>query len=130
MSSKRPRGAPSGNLNALKHGFYSRRFKRRDARDLEGHDFHGLADEITMMRVFLRDVVERYDEAGTLAETVDLLRAVCLAATSLTRLVKTHQLIAGNAEHNRLVQDFYRALDEIYKDLPIAQDPDGNDLPP
>ncbi len=42
----RPRGAPRGNRNALKHGFYARTFPSSEVKDLETYPFQGLQDAI------------------------------------------------------------------------------------
>ena len=60
-----------GNTNALKHGFYSRRFRSADLQDLDTHDFSGLQDEIVM------------------------IRALSLAAIGLTRLIRTQRLFVS-----------------------------------
>ena len=50
----RRRGAPFGNRNALKHGFYARNFDPGDTKDLDEHEFDGLTDEIILLRVYIR----------------------------------------------------------------------------
>ena len=75
---KRRRGAPHGNKNALKHGFYSRQFKKADLVDLESADFIGLKDEITMLRVFMRRVIQLGKDVNELPHTISLLRVLCL----------------------------------------------------
>jgi len=46
------RGGQPGNVNAVKHGFYSRRFRELEAEDLDAALQNGLGDEIDMMRVY------------------------------------------------------------------------------
>jgi len=53
---KRRVGAPAGNTNALKHGFYSTQLRSGDLADLETYQFSGLIDAITMLRVVIRRV--------------------------------------------------------------------------
>jgi hypothetical protein len=48
---KRKRGAQPGNLNAFRHGFYSKLFKPLNAEDLEGIFSTSLEEEIAMLRV-------------------------------------------------------------------------------
>ena len=83
------RGAPLGNRNALKHGFYSRRFRRTELRDLEANASPGLADEISLIRIILRRLVALADSAQDLPELLAVLRVVNLLACSVNRLVKT-----------------------------------------
>jgi hypothetical protein len=111
---KRGRGAPPGNTNALKHGFYSRRLKRSDLSGIEYCDAR-LQEEITMLRVFTRRVIELGKDVDTLPEAVSLLRALCLASTSLTRLMKTQHLLTPSG--NPALDAFHQALDEVVKEL-------------
>jgi hypothetical protein len=57
MANKR-RGAQPGNLNALKHGFYSRSFKDLENSDLETMLAQDLESEIAMLRVVVRRAFE------------------------------------------------------------------------
>jgi len=41
-SPKRHRGGQPGNINALKHGFYTRRFSQTDLAGVESTDYNGL----------------------------------------------------------------------------------------
>jgi len=95
---RRPRGAPAGNLNALKHGFYSRQFRKADLGDLDDIQFTGLLDEIKLLRVFIRRVVEMGYGAADLPTLVSLLRVVCLASATLNRLIKTQHLLASGTD--------------------------------
>jgi len=55
----RKRGAPRGNTNALKYGFYSRKLRRVEKADLDKSDTsNSLHDEILMLRVMIRRVWE------------------------------------------------------------------------
>jgi hypothetical protein len=113
-SSRRTRGAQPGNTNALTHGFYSRRLKRSDFTGIETCDI-GLQEEITVLRVFTRRVIELGRDVDTLPEAVSLLRALCLASTSLTRLIKTQHLLTPTTDP--AIEAFHQALDEVVKEL-------------
>lgn len=91
---KRRRGAPLGNSNALRHGFYSRQFKRFVQRDLDGHEFEGLTDEITMLRVVLRQIFEDVSLAKDPLSRLEAFRVVSLGCSSLSRLVRTQHIIS------------------------------------
>src|SRR5512135_1713917 len=92
------RGAPLGNLNALKHGFYARQFKKADLAGLENCDFEGLKDEIAMLRIYIRRLIQQGSESSDLYETAGILRILCLATTSLTRLIRTQHLLVSGTE--------------------------------
>jgi len=109
------RGAPLGNLNALKHDFYSRRFKKSDLVGLEECDFDGLKDEITIMRVFIRRFIEQCCDSTGLYETAGILRILCLATVSLTRLIKTQHLLVSDPDD--LFGDLRQALEEVNQEM-------------
>ena len=111
------RGAPLGNLNALKHGFYSRRFKKSDLAGLEDCDFDGLKDEITIMRVFIRRFIEQCSDSTGLYETAGILRILCLATVSLTRLIKTKTQHLLVSDPDDLFGDLRQALEEVNQEM-------------
>ena len=94
-SPKRPRGAPKGNFNAVKHGFYTRRLHKRDLNGVESTDTSGLIEEIALIRVFTRRLLEAINPDTDAYELAEFLRALCLASSNLTRIVKTQFLIAA-----------------------------------
>ena len=55
---RKSKGAQPGNLNALKHGFYSRSFKDLENSDLEAMLAQDLESEIAMLRVVVRRAFE------------------------------------------------------------------------
>ena len=54
----RSRGAQPGNLNAVKHGFYSAHFHQADLAAFETNTFTGLNDEIALLRLYIHRAVE------------------------------------------------------------------------
>ena len=86
MKPKRKRGAPYGNKNAVKHGFYSKslgpadRFDLRAAADMEGVD-----EEIALLRFEIRKVLA----GGDVLNLVPLAKA----AFALEKLIRTRRLL-------------------------------------
>jgi hypothetical protein len=118
-SPRKPRGAPPGNLNAIKHGFYSKQFRKNDLADLELTDFTGLLDEIKLLRVYIRRVVELGRDTNDLAEALTILRVLCLASASLNRLLKTQRLLVEPAdETSDMIQ---QALHEIAIEMELKR---------
>ena len=77
----RKRGAPKGNQNARKHGFYSKVLDEAERLDFElasGGD--GIDDEIALLRVKIKSVLEHDPE------NIGLMMQ---ATNTLARLVKT-----------------------------------------
>jgi hypothetical protein len=93
-SIKRTRGAPKGNFNALKHGFYTRRLRKRELSGVESTDTSGLIEEIALIRVFTRRLLESIGPESDAYDLAEFLRALCLASSTITRVVKTQFLIA------------------------------------
>ena len=81
MTEKKQIGAPRGNQNARKHGFYSRvldeaqKLQLNEAREVEGID-----EEIALFRVKLPTHMDEHPQR------IDLQM---LAATTITRMVRT-----------------------------------------
>jgi hypothetical protein len=91
----RRRGAPLGNLNNFKHGFYSRRLKKRDITGVESTDVAGLVEEIALIRVYTRRLIESFDPNGDFYEHADLLRILCVASSAITRIIRAQYLISS-----------------------------------
>jgi hypothetical protein len=102
----RRRGAPRGNRNALKHGFYAHQFKPADLKDLEKCSDTGLNDEIAMLRVQSRRVMELCSQPQNLSEA-----ALSLAALSINRLIRT-QLTLGQLD-NPIQDALHQALFQL-----------------
>jgi hypothetical protein len=97
----RKRGAPRGNHNAIKHGFYSRYFRTSELVDLSAVDAAGLQSEITALRIFIRRLVECYTGPSGQPSAIDTnpheaasaLDTLGLATIRLASLLKTQQLL-------------------------------------
>lgn len=119
---KRP-GAPKGNLNALKHGFYSRRFQGAELDQLKVLSEPGLTNEIEMLRLVIRRVIDRIDDVESLEQLLRYLSTISLATAQLSRLLKTQRLLVGE------VDDIERALQQAIHFLNQENDHDS-DSPP
>lgn len=104
--SKKKRGAPRGNQNARKHGFYSTLLTEEDKSYLNRAALiDGLDDEIALLRVKLRSVVEQ--DSGN-------VRLISQAAVSLARLLRTQHQI-GKKDDTLL--RWQKALENVYNDI-------------
>ena len=96
---RRKQGAQPGNVNAWKHGFYSRRFKALELADLETVLQNSLDDEIALLRVMIRRVFDFADqEAASLEDWSMALSTLGAASTRLAGLIRTQQLTSGGAD--------------------------------
>lgn len=102
----RKRGAQPGNLNALKHGFYSRgldRISREVLSEARALDVSDLTEEIAFLRERL------WKATKVMPEHFDIL---CKVAGQLTRTVATHFAMRGGAA-DRLFDATDSILDEM-----------------
>jgi hypothetical protein len=78
---KRKRGAPKGNQNARKHGFYSRVLDEAERLDFElASGVNGIDDEIALLRVKIKSILEKDPEN---------FKLIMEATNTLAGLVKT-----------------------------------------
>jgi hypothetical protein len=85
-SAGKKRGAPKGNQNARKHGFYSRVLDEAERLDFEqATDVEGLDDEIALLRVKIKSL---------LAHDPENIRLIMQATNTLVRLVRTRYNIS------------------------------------
>ena len=106
----RKKGAQLGNNNAIKYGFYSRYFKRRDITDLQKHDFEGLKDEIELFRVQIRRISEMSADIKNLHEALDFLNCFSRACYSLSCLLRTYYFVFNDKDDS--ASDFMKAINE------------------
>ncbi|MBA7716400.1 hypothetical protein ES703_125473 [subsurface metagenome] len=78
---ERKRGAPKGNQNARKHGFYSRVLDKAEQLDFElATGVEGIDDEIALLRVKIKSILENDPEN---------IKLIMQATNTLAGLVKT-----------------------------------------
>ena len=118
---KKQRGGQSGNSNALRHGFYSRKFQDLEVEDLSEVK-GGLQDEIAMLRVSIRRVFERATELGDefaekgpgseLFALSQLLTTLGIATTRLAHMLRTQKFLDGGSDNP--LEDLVRTvLDDL-----------------
>ena len=78
---KRKRGAPKGNQNARKHGFYAKVLDEAGQLDFElATGVEGIDDEIALLRVKIKSLLEHDPEN---------IKLIMQATNTLARLVRT-----------------------------------------
>ena len=125
MKSK-SRGAQPGNTNAIKHGFYSDRFRSGEIDDLEtlATAQTGLQEEISLMRVLIRRVLEHADEQhdaspdpnAALEIWSNTLNALGNASSRLAGLLRTQQVLSSGSS-NEILDALSTALQEVTLEL-------------
>ena len=108
---KRKRGAPIGNQNARKHGFYSRVITKTEKRDLKrADDMKGIDQEINLLRVRLKSILLNDPENNHL---------ILQATTTLAHLLRTKHYL-GNTDETSLREIIENVLTELA--LPFGVD--------
>ncbi|MBA4420565.1 MAG: hypothetical protein C0391_05410 [Anaerolinea sp.] len=106
----RRRGAPEGNLNALKHGFYSRRFRNGELDDLMRQPTEALQDEIAMLRIINRRVVDMAEEGKSADEILEFYNFIALTSMRLSTLLRTQKLLLTS---DKTANDLLTALEKV-----------------
>lgn len=106
----RRRGAPEGNLNALKHGFYSRRFRNGELDDLMRQPPEALQDEIAMLRIINRRVVDMAEEGKSADEILEFYNFIALTSMRLSTLLRTQKLLLTS---DKTANDLLTALEKV-----------------
>jgi hypothetical protein len=115
---RRSPGAQPGNLNAFKHGFYSRQFQHPEEQDLDAMMASGLVDEIAMLRVVTRRVLAMADGVEDLNQAMKLLGAMGMAATRLAAILRTQKILTGDAD-SAIKATISQALTEVMQELKL-----------
>jgi len=86
VNKERKKGAPKGNQNARKHGFYSKVLDEAEKLDFEqATGVEGIDDEIALLRVKIKSLI---------AHDPDNIKLIMQATNTLARLVRTRYNIS------------------------------------
>jgi hypothetical protein len=103
---KRKRGAPKGNQNARKHGFYSKVLDEAEQLDFElATGVEGFDDEIALLRVKIKSLLENDPEN---------IRLLMQATESLVRLVRAKYNITKEQK-----KGLKEAIGNVLRDIAI-----------
>ena len=128
MPAKKPRRKPGGqpgNLNALKHGFYSRNFQPDEREDLEASLAEGISSEIKMMRIVIRRAFSLTTEfeggesepGEYLERTIQTMNALGMAAIRLGSLLKLEKALGRDS--SGLAEKLNTALNNVIKEMKL-----------
>ena len=115
---KRPRGGQPGNLNALKHSFYSRFFKENEIEAMQGLPNEDLREEITALRVIIRRVLQLSLDIEDVYTGLRLLSTLSAAAAQLSSLVKVQAVMQQNGSEDSFEQALRQAILEWHEKKP------------
>jgi len=103
---KRRRGAPKGNQNARKHGFYSKVLDEAERLDFElATGVKGIDDEIALLRVKIKSILEHDPEN---------IKLIMEATNALARLIKTKYNISKEDK-----KGLKEAIGNVLKDIAL-----------
>jgi len=109
------RGAPKGNLNALKHGFYSRLFRASERSELDDDQITSLENEITLLRVMMRRTMQLADGIDDLREATRVLDALGAAAGRLASLLKAQKSLS--VSQSGVADEISVAIQQVNQEL-------------
>lgn len=137
--SKPPRkgksGAPKGNINRLKHGFYSPRFTDPEILDLTEILGVNPTDEITLLRVLNRRIFEIFDRWSKLTDLdqiqkvlpiVELVGRTAIRISTLIKALHLAQMEGAQQTTDLILQ----AIDELNSEWDAESSLDKPPLPP
>jgi hypothetical protein len=119
-------GGQPGNWNALKHGYYSKRYSPLELKDLDTVITDGLQDEIALLRVIIRRVFDyandhEHQDLNTWSGSLNTLGTAC---TRLSGLLRSNQLLGGGGPEEAL-EKLAAAFGVAAHDIGFT-DPSGN----
>lgn len=120
----RRQGGQPGNKNALRHGFYAKRFTTEEKQRLEGQDATDVQAEISLLRVCIDKLYDQLyfepeylkDKDGIITNIRDdhyikQLNTLAIMSQSIATLTRTQHLIHGKAGDVR--DAILQALEEL-----------------
>jgi len=102
----RKRGAPKGNQNARKHGFYSKVLDEAEQLDFElATGVEGIDDEIALLRVKIKSILSHDPEN---------IKLIMQATNTLAKLIKTRYNVTKEQK-----KGLKEAINNVLKDVII-----------
>jgi uncharacterized membrane protein len=103
---ERKRGAPRGNQNARKHGYYSKVLDEAQRMDFElASGVNGIDDEIALLRVKIKAILEKDPENFPL---------ITQAVKVLTRMVQAHFNMSKGDKRG-----FKEAIEKLWQNVAV-----------
>lgn len=118
--------APHRNLNALKHGLYSKFFDPESIKQLRKISPSDLQQEILAYRQVIKKILDNFDASDD--KLTAQTNALASAGMSLVSFIRTHALLTGN--YTPLLSALEEALDNVTPYTTTTQQPmSGPDTP-
>ena len=110
---RRARGAQPGNLNAFRHGFYSKVFQSLKPDEMKQILSTDLEEEIAMLRTATLCTFELANQAEDVDQSIKALGALGLAAIRTSRLLKAQKEMGNGSDADAAVRG---AIQDILKE--------------
>ena len=110
---KKP-GAPIGNKNAFRHGFYAKNLGLAPPSKLDERQLRNLLGEAAMLKDYMYILYNCNLESRDSAVLADTLRALSLAGMALARLLQVHAQIRVSSNSS------LTSLDDLLADMDAA----------
>jgi len=119
---RKKRGGQPGNINAIKHGFYSKNFSLAERRGLKVTEGVVLGDEIALLRVLIRRFAEQIQasQSVSLTESAQLLAVISEAMLRLGNLLRTDHMLGG-AQSDTLFKSLHVVLEELAEERALDE---------
>jgi hypothetical protein len=126
-SPKRALGGQPGNLNALKHGFYSSTFKENEIDAIQDLPYDDLREEIAALRVIIRRILRMATEIEDVNSGLRLLSTLSGAAAQLSGLVKAQAVMQQSGAEESFEEALRQAILEWHEQRPSPNAPASRD---
>ena len=108
---KKKRGAPFGNQNAFRHGFYARNLGTTSPQEFDERELRNLMGEVAMLKDFMFNIYTTNLESTDGRVLTQSLRALSLAGVALSRLLLTHDRVRPCSGATPTLDDLLHTLD-------------------
>ena len=113
QKNKRKRGAQPGNLNAFKHGFYSKLFEPLSREDIENLLSMNLEEEIVMLRNATQNTFILANQVDDIDQAIKVLGALGQASIRTSRLLKSQKELGDGDQALSVLSN---AINEVLKE--------------
>jgi hypothetical protein len=115
---RQKRGAPLGNQNALRHGFYAKNLGIISPKQYSESEMRNLLGEAAMLKDFMFKLYNANFESTDNTTIIETIRALSLAGMALSRVLQVHVHIRvwdGNDDDDEPLKDILSSLDSATK---------------
>ena len=118
QESTKHRGAPVGNQNALRHGFYAKNLGVQSPKQYDQMEMRNLFGEAAMLKDFMYKVYTNNIDSTDSTVLLESLRALSLAGMAVARVLQVHMNIRSwGSNDDESLNDILTSLDKTTERL-------------